>query len=103
MSFTENRPLSTLIALGQLDFALAREQRDGAHLAQVHTNGVVGLIADVLGEIQIAEFVRVVLLFEVDFGLFEYLDARAVKIGKKIFKLAAGIEILGEQLVHFVV
>src|SRR5258708_10161697 len=35
-----NRPLSTLIALGQLYFAFAREQRDGTHLTQVHTNGV---------------------------------------------------------------
>ena len=36
--------LSALDALGDFDFALAGEQRNGAHLAQVHADGVVGLL-----------------------------------------------------------
>ena len=63
----------------------------------------VGFVADILGEIQVPEFVRVVLLFEVDLGFFQDLDARAVKVGKEIFELAAGVQVLCEQLVHFVV
>ena len=35
--------LAVLDALGDLDLALAGEQRDRAHLAQVHAHGVVGL------------------------------------------------------------
>ena len=39
----QRRPLALLDALGDLDFALAGEQRDRAHLAQVHAHRVVGL------------------------------------------------------------
>src|SRR5205085_11163437 len=33
-------------ALGDVDFALAIEELDRAHLAQVHANGVIGLVDD---------------------------------------------------------
>jgi len=36
--------LAALDALGDLDFPFAREERDGAHLAQVHADGIVGLV-----------------------------------------------------------
>ena len=39
----EDRVLALLDALGDLDLALAGEQRDGAHLAQVHADRVVRL------------------------------------------------------------
>ena len=39
----QHAPLAVLDALGDLDLALAREQRDRAHLAQVHAHRVVGL------------------------------------------------------------
>jgi hypothetical protein len=38
----EDPHVALLDALGDLDLALAGEQRDGAHLAQVHAHGVVG-------------------------------------------------------------
>src|SRR6185503_9777730 len=34
-----------LDALGDRDFALAREQLDRAHLAQIHAHGIVGALA----------------------------------------------------------
>ena len=37
--------LSPLDTLGDLDFAFAGEKRDGAHLAQVHADGIVGTSA----------------------------------------------------------
>ncbi len=40
---------------------------------------------------------------EVEFGLFQDLDASAVEIGEQIFEFAAGGEILGQQLIDFVV
>ena len=39
-----DQPLALLDALGDLDLALAVEQRHGAHLAQVHADRVVGLL-----------------------------------------------------------
>ena len=39
----QDAPLAVLDALGDLDLALAREQRDRPHLAQVHAHRIVGL------------------------------------------------------------
>ena len=39
----QDRVLALLDALGDLDFALAREERHAPHLAQVHPDGVVAL------------------------------------------------------------
>ena len=39
--------LAALDALGDLDFAFAGEQGNGAHLAEVHADGVVGLLEGV--------------------------------------------------------
>src|SRR5277367_6134244 len=46
--------LAALDALGDGDFAFAGEQRDGAHLAQVHANGVVGFFERARSQIQVA-------------------------------------------------
>src|SRR5437763_1025927 len=42
--------LSTLNSLGDFDFALASEQRNRTHLAQVHADGVVGFFEGARGE-----------------------------------------------------
>ena len=39
----QHAPLAVLDALGDLDLALAGEQRHRPHLAQVHAHGIVGL------------------------------------------------------------
>ena len=58
--------------------------------------GIVGFVAEVLGQLQIAEvFGFFELLLEVELGLFQDLDAGAVEIGEQIVELAAGGEILG--------
>ena len=99
-----DRPLAAFVALGELDFAFAGEQRHGAHLAQVHADGIVGFVAGFLGKFQIAEIVGFFFGFlEVELGLFQNLDAGAVEIGKQVFELAAGGKLFGEQLVDFVV
>ena len=100
-----NRPLAAFIALGQLDFALAGEQRNGAHLAQIHADRIVGFVANILGEFQVAEIVGLILggFFEIEFGLFQDLDAGAIEVREQILEFAAGREIFGDQLVHFVV
>ena len=41
----DHRLAAGLDALGDGDFALARQQLDGAHLAQIHADGIVGALA----------------------------------------------------------
>ena len=41
----DHRLAAGLDALGNRDFALARQQLDGAHLAQIHAHGIVGALA----------------------------------------------------------
>ena len=76
-----HRGLSALDALGQLDFAFAREQRHRSHLAQVHAHRIVGLVAEVLDQVQVGGlFALFQLLVEFDLGLFQDLDARACRV-----------------------
>src|SRR6185312_2275824 len=71
----QHAPLAFLDALGDLDLAFAREQRDRAHLAQVHAHRVVGL--------------RIALV--VLFGLF-LLALFFVAVGGSLFRLLAVAE-----------
>ena len=41
----DHRLAAGLDALGNRDFAFARQQFDGAHLAQIHAHGIVGALA----------------------------------------------------------
>ena len=50
-----DQPLALLDALGDLHLALAVEERDRAHLAQVHAHGVVGLLVG--GETELGRLV----------------------------------------------
>ena len=45
--------LAALDALGDRHLALAGEQRHGAHLAQVHADGVVGLVERARREVEL--------------------------------------------------
>jgi len=46
--------LPALDALGDRDFALARQQRDGAHLAQIHADGIVRLFQRTRCQVEVA-------------------------------------------------
>src|SRR5262249_62284004 len=49
----DDRELAAFDALGDGDLAFAREQRDRAHLAEVHADRVVGLVESARGEIEL--------------------------------------------------
>ena len=51
----EDEQLPALDALGNGNFALAREQRNGAHLAEIHADGIVRLLERARGEVQLDE------------------------------------------------
>jgi hypothetical protein len=96
--------LAALDALGELDFAFPGEQRDGAHLAEIHADGIVGFVAEILNEVGVDELLAFLELFlEIDFRFFENFDAGAVELGEKVVELTAAGILLGEKLVDFVV
>src|SRR4029077_1676491 len=92
-----------------LDFAFAGEQRHGAHLAQIHADGIVGLVERARREIEL-EFLRPfsravdrlvvphVLLVGVD-----DFDASAAKCVEQIVELVGGRNLRWQQLVDLVV
>ena len=77
----EHAHLAALDALGDFHFAFAREQRDGAHLAQIHADGIVGFFESARSEVEfnvLALFAFVELLIERggrQLGAFQHVDA----------------------------
>ena len=107
----DHRELAALDAAGDLDFAFAREQRHGAHLAQVHADGIVGLVERARRQVELGAFAfrtflaldafafELVALFRVD-----QVDAGAGKHREELFEiLGVGGEVRGQQIVDFVV
>ena len=103
--------LAALDALGDLDLALAREQRHGAHLAQVHADGVVGLVERARREIELRlvagaaavgalaeELVLAILLLRVD-----DFDAGVAEGAEQVVQLLGRGDVSGQQLVDFLV
>ena len=75
----QNRVLAALDAARDFDFAFAREQRNRAHLAQVHADGIVDLFAEAGGQFEIEQFFGFFELLLEILGLFEDFDAGAVQ------------------------
>ncbi len=86
----DHRLAAGLDALGDGDFALAREQLDGAHLAQIHPHGIVGALAG-LGFLDLGD------------GLLGDLDQLVVGVVLGLFLLfflAVGVLGLGDVDAH---
>ena len=104
----DDRQLAALDALGDLDFAFSREEGDRAHLAQVHANGVVGLVERAWGQVElellgplagaIEQLVFAVLLFGID-----DFDSGAPERAEQIIELVRRRDVGGQQFVDLVV
>ena len=95
--------LAALDAARNLHFAFAREQRDGAHLPQVHAHGVVDLLAEAGGQLQVEQIFAFFELFLEILGLFEDLDACAIQTGEHVLQLRAARKLAGQYFADFVV
>ena len=73
----EHAHLAALDTLGDFDFAFAREQRDGAHFAQVHAHGVVGFFQRARRQIQldVFAFLQLKILVAGELGSVQQVDA----------------------------
>src|SRR5216683_1071801 len=100
--------LAALDPFGDLHFALAGEQRDRPHLAQVHADGIVRLVEGPWREVElelfgpfagaVEEFLLAVRLLGVD-----DLDASATERTEKIVQLVGRGNVGRQKLIHLVV
>ena len=86
----EYRVLAALDAPRDFDFAFAGEQRNRAHLAQVHADGIVDLLAESRGKFEVDQLFAGFfdLLFEI-LGLFQDFDAGGVESGENVVDVGA--------------
>ncbi len=103
--------LATLDALGDLDLALARQQRDGTHLAEVHADGVVGLFQRAWGQVKLD-----VGVFRTFFALLftvlataaaaiarEHVNALGVDGRQQVVQVVGGGDVTGQQIIDLTV
>ena len=106
----DDRELAALDAPRDFDFAFAREQGHGAHLAQVHAHRIVGLVQRARREVELhllgafggpvdgLDVVAQVFLVGVD-----DFDAGAAERVEQVVELVGRGDFRREHLVHFVV
>ena len=110
----EDVKLAALDAFGDFHFPFAREQRHGAHFAQVHADGVVGFVERPGGQVKIDIFgaffgldlialIEHKLLRRFDSRRFQDLDALAVQHRQQVIQLLGRMNVRREQVVHLVV
>ena len=103
----EDADLSALDALGDFDLALAGEQRDGAHLAQIHADGVVGLFQGAGGEVEFDVLgllrVGIELFLGGKLGVFQDVDALGADHSEQVVEIVGGVDVVGQEVIHLVV
>ena len=100
----EHRVLAALDAARDFDFAFAGEQRNRAHLAQVHADGIVDLLAESRGKFEVDQLFAGFfdLLLEI-LGLFQDFDAGGIESGENVVDVGAPGEIAGQNFADLVV
>ena len=105
----EYAQLATLDALGDFDFALAREQGNGAHLAQVHAHRIIGLFQRARSQIQLNVFAGLGVGFDFfqrrrGLGLaFEHVNALRADGGQQVIEIFGRMDVVRNEIVGFVV
>ena len=104
----EDQPLPSLDPLGELDLALACQQRHRPHLAQIHPGRVVGLVDRARRQIQldvVHSFATPVVLLVRPVRLFraDDLDAGVAEGGEQLRQRVGRGDVGREQLVHLVI
>src|SRR6185437_6178054 len=102
--------LAALDALGDLDFALAGEQRNGAHLAEVHAYRVVGLFKrpgskvklDIIGLFTSLGLIFVAISAELRFA-GENVDTLGVDGGEKIVEIVGSGDVTRQQVIDLAI
>src|SRR5713101_3137752 len=117
----EHEHLAALDALGDGDFALARQQRYRAHLAQVHANRIVRLFEHPRREVEVALLRDGEFVLGFDFGSIRYrrigggasrfrggevfvdIDTVTLEGGEEVVNLLRRVHFGGKDVVYFVI
>ena len=102
----EHAHLAALNALGDFDFALAGEQRDRAHLAQVHAHRVVGFFQRAGRQVQLNVFAlfQLEVLVAAELGAVQQVDALGADGGNQIVQIVGrGAHLIRQHVVHVAV
>ena len=102
--------LATLDALGDFDFAFAREQRNGSHLAQIHADGIIGFFQRAGGEVEFDVLGAFFYFFEFFFQIgrrpfraFEHIDSLRPDRGQQIFQVFRRVHIVRDKVVDLII
>ncbi len=99
----EHGILAPLDALGDFHLALAREQGNRTHLAQIHADRIVSFIAGWCGQqVEIQELVRFLDL-SVELRLFQDFDAGDVEPRQQVVQVCAAVQIRRQDFADLVV
>ena len=102
----QNAQLAALDALGDFNFTFAGEQRDRAHLAQIHADRVVGFFQSAGREIEfhvLAGFDLFEFLVAPHLGALEHVNALRADGGQQVLEVVGGMHVVRDQVVHLVV
>ena len=101
----QHAQLAALDALGDFNFAFARQQRNRAHLPQIHADGIVGLFQGARREIQLhvlASFDLVELLVA-GLGALEHINPLRANGGQQVLEIVGRMHVVRDQVIHLVV
>ena len=101
----EHAQLAALNALGDFDFAFAREQRNRAHLAQVHAHRVVGFFQRARRQVELDVFAlfQLEVLVAGKFGAVEQVDALGADGGDQVVQIVGRANLIRQHVVHVAV
>ena len=101
----QHAQLAALDTLGDFHFAFAREQRNRAHLAQIHANGVVRLFQGSRREIEFHVFAGfdLVEFLLARFRPLEHINTLRTNGGKQVLEIVGGMHVVRDQIVHLVI
>ena len=99
----DDRQLAALDALGDFDLAFARQQRHGAHLAQVHPDRVVRLVEGPRRQVQVHARRRPASLRPELLVRIDHLDAGAAERAEQVVQVVRRGDVGPQQVVDLVV
>ncbi len=103
----EHAQLATLNALGDFNFAFAREQRNRAHLAQIHADGIVGFFQRAGRQIKFNVLAGFHLtsnfLSDRHLGPLQHIDALGADGGQQVIEIVGRMHIVRDKVVHLVI
>ncbi len=101
----EHTHLPALDALGDLHFAFARQQRYGAHLAQIHAHGIVGFFKRPRGQVEfdVLALFQFEVLVAAKFWRVQKVDTLGADGCDQIIQVVGRPHLFGQNVVHVAV